>query len=92
MAFDRTAQDAAAQEIEAATAADKKAATMALARNGGLVLLVIIMALVAWLQARRRAKARAEATSYVVEQLRREAVERQNAQAALESMQAPLAL
>jgi flagellar M-ring protein FliF len=92
MAFDRTAQDAAAQEIEAAQAADKKAATMALARNGGLVLLVIIMALVAWLQARRRAKARAEATSYVVEQLRREAVERQNAQAALESMQAPLAL
>jgi flagellar M-ring protein FliF len=92
MAFDRTAQDAAAQEIEAAEAAEKKAATMALARNGGLVLLVVVMALVAWLQARRRAKARAEATSYVVEQLRREALERQNAQAALESMQAPLAL
>ena len=92
MAFDRTAQDAAAQEIEAAEAAEKKAQTMTLARNGGLVLLVVVMVLVAWLQSRRRAKARAEATSYVVEQLRREAVERQNAQAALESMQAPLAL
>ena len=62
---------------------------MALARNGGLVLLLVVMVLIAWLQARRRAKARAEATSYVVEQLRREALERQNAQAALESMQSP---
>ena len=89
MAFDRSAQDAAAQELEAAAAAEKKAQTMTLARNGGLVLLLVLMVLVAWLQARRRAKARAEATSYVVEQLRREAQERQSAQAALESMQSP---
>ena len=89
MAFDRSAQEAAAQELEAAAAAEKKAQTMSLARNGGLVLLLVLMVLVAWLQARRRAKARAEATSYVVEQLRREAEERQSAQAALESMQSP---
>jgi flagellar M-ring protein FliF len=42
---------------------------------------------VAWLQSRRKAKARAEATNFVVEQLRREALERQSAQAALEAMQ-----
>ncbi len=89
MAFSRTAEDAAAQELEAAAAAEKKAQTMSLARNGGLVLLVVLMVLVAWLQARRRAKARAEATSYVVEQLRREALERQNTQAALEAVQSP---
>ena len=90
MAFDRSAQDAAAEELEAAQAADKKAQTMSLARNGGLVLLLVLMILVAWLQARRKAKARAEATTYVVEQLRREALERQSAQAALESMQSPM--
>ena len=90
MAFDRSAQDAAAEELEAAQAAEKQARTVSLARNGGLVLLLVLMVLVAWLQARRKAKARAEATSYVVEQLRREALERQSAQAALESMQAPM--
>ncbi len=92
MAFDRSAQTAAAEELAAATAADKQAQTMALARNGGLVLLLVLMVLVAWLQARRRAKARSEATTFVVEQLRREALERQSAQAALASMQSPLAL
>ena len=89
MAFSRTAEEAAAGELEAAAAADKRAQTMALARNGGLVLLLVLMVLVAWLQARRKAKARAEATSFVVEQLRREALERQSTQAALESMQSP---
>jgi flagellar M-ring protein FliF len=89
MAFDRTAQAAASKELAAAAAADKKAQTMSLARNGGLVLLVVLLVLVAWLQARRKAKARAEATSFVVEQLRREALERQGSQAALEAMQSP---
>ena len=58
---------------------------MALIRNGGLVGIVALMVLVAWIQARRRAKARAEATSYVVEQLRRDALDRQAAQAAIEA-------
>lgn len=92
MAFDRTAQAAAAKELAAAQAADKTAQTMSLARNGGLVLLLVLMVLVAWLQSRRKNKARAEATSLVVEQLQREALERQRKQAALEAMQAPLAL
>jgi flagellar M-ring protein FliF len=55
---------------------------MSMIRNGGLVGMVALMVLVAWIQARRRAKARAEATSYVVEQLRRDALDRQAAEAA----------
>ncbi len=78
MPFDRTAEAAAAEELKASQAADKKAQTMTLVRNGGLVGIVALMILVAWIQARRRAKARAEATSYVVDQLRRDALERAN--------------
>ena len=84
MPFDRTAEAAAVEELKATQAAEDKAATMSLIRNGGLVGMVAIMILVAWIQARRRAKARAEATSYVVEQLRRDALARQ-AQAELEA-------
>ncbi len=87
MAFDRTAEAAAAEELEASVAAEKKAATTTLIRNGGLAGVLVIMVLVAWFQARRRAKARTEATSYVVEQLRRDALDRQAAadRAALEA-------
>jgi flagellar M-ring protein FliF len=94
LAFDRTAEAAAAAELEASEAADKKQATTALIRNGGLAGLLAIIVLVAWIQARRRAKARAEATSYVVDQLRRDALDRQAAQAAIEApvMPAMLAL
>jgi flagellar M-ring protein FliF len=89
MPFDRTAETAAVAELKASQAADKKAETMGLIRNGGLVGIVAIMVLVAWFQARRRAKARAEATSYVVDQLRRDAIDRQ-AQAAIEAPNAAL--
>jgi flagellar M-ring protein FliF len=92
MAFDRTAETAAAQELQASESAAKKAQTMSLIRNGGLAGLLVLVALVAWLQARRRAKARAQATSYVVEQLRRDALDRQTAQAAVEQSPAMLAL
>jgi flagellar M-ring protein FliF len=89
MPFDRTAEQAAVDELKASQEADKKAETMTLIRNGGLVGIVAIMVLVAWFQARRRAKARAEATNYVVEQLRRDAIDRQ-AQAAIEPPNAAL--
>jgi flagellar M-ring protein FliF len=92
MPFDRTAEAAAVEELEASQAADKKAETMSLIRNGGLVGIVALMVLVAWIQARRRAKARAEATSYVVEQLRRDALDRQQHQAALEAAPNPALL
>jgi flagellar M-ring protein FliF len=85
MAFDRSAEEAAAAELEATTQAEEKAATMTMIRNGGLVGLALLIVLVAWLQARRRAKARVEATEYVVEQLRREQLDRQAQQAALEA-------
>jgi flagellar M-ring protein FliF len=89
MPFDRTAEAAAVEELKATEAAEKKAETMGLIRNGGLVGIVAIMILVAWIQARRRAKARAEATSYVVEQLRRDAIDRQS-QAAIEAPNAAM--
>ena len=92
LAFDRTAETAAAAELEAAQAAEQKAATTTLIRNGGLAGLIAILVLAAWIQARRRAKARAEATSYVVDQLRRDALERQTAQAALEAPASPAML
>ena len=89
MPFDRTAEAAAVEELKATEAAEQKAATMALIRNGGLIGIVAIIILVAWIQARRRAKARIEATSYVVDQLRRDAIDRQ-AQAAIEAPNAAM--
>ena len=76
MVFDRTAEKAAAKELAAATSADKKASQMTMLRNGGLILLIAIMLLLAWLKSRKRAAARAEATDYMVEQLRKDAAER----------------
>ena len=91
MPFDRTVEQSAAAELAASQKAEKKAQTMTMARNGGLIVLVMLVVLVAWIQARRRAKARVEATDYVVEQLRRDAAERA-AQAELEPPAAMLAL
>jgi flagellar M-ring protein FliF len=76
MPFNRSAEEAAAAEIAAAEAAEKKAEMMSLARTGGLVLLVLLLLVGAWLRSRKRHKARAEATTYVVEQLRQQSAER----------------
>jgi flagellar M-ring protein FliF len=84
LAFDRSAEEAAAAELEASEKAEKDAATWTLIRNGGLAGLLVLIALVAWIQSRRRAKARTQATEYVVEQLRQEQLERQQ-RAALEA-------
>jgi flagellar M-ring protein FliF len=77
--FDRSAEDKAAEALAAAEAADEKAELMSMLRTAGLVLLVLLLALGAWLRSRRRDKARLQATSYVVDQLRREppAIERE---------------
>ncbi len=80
MPFDRTAEAAAAEELDASIAEEKKAETMGMIRTGGLAGLVVLIMAIAWLQNRKRNKARAEATSYVVEQLRREQAERAAAQ------------
>lgn len=74
--FDRTAEKAAQAELAAAKKADASANQMTLLRNSGLVVAVLVMLLLAWLKARKRAKARAAATSYVVEQLKAEQLER----------------
>lgn len=95
MPFDRTSEAATAKELEAAAAADKNAERMDLIRKAGLGLLVAVLLLVVWLKGRRRSKARKEATSYVVEQLRQEQAQRLAAaqqQVALEASPATMAL
>lgn len=88
MPFDRSAEEAAAAELTAAAAADAATARADLIRKGGIAGGILLMLLLAWFRARRRAKARAQATSYVVEQLKAE----QARLAALEPAAASLAL
>jgi flagellar M-ring protein FliF len=90
--FDRTAEKAAKAELAAAKKADAHAQQLTLLRNSGLVALVLLVLLLAWLKGRKHARARAEATSYVVEQLRQDALERSSAEAAVEPSAAMLAL
>jgi flagellar M-ring protein FliF len=80
MPFDRTADEAAAKELAQAEADRASARRMSLYRNLGLGAVVALMVLLAWVRARRRAKAREQATSYVVEQLRADAAARAEAQ------------
>ncbi len=74
--FDRTSEKAAAKELAAASKADKSAQQMELIRNSGLVVLVLLILLLAWLKGRKKTKARVDATNYVVEQLRQEQIDR----------------
>jgi flagellar M-ring protein FliF len=90
--FDRTAEKSAKAELAAAKKADASARQWTLIRNSGLVVLIALILLLAWLKGRRRARDRAEATSYVVEQLRQEAIDRNAAPAAVEPSAAMLAL
>jgi flagellar M-ring protein FliF len=90
--FDRSSEKAAKAELAAAAKADSSAHQMSLIRNSGLVVLVLLVLLLAWLKGRKHARARADATSYVVEQLRQDALDRSGAEAALEPSAAVLAL
>jgi flagellar M-ring protein FliF len=90
--FNRSVEKAAKAELAAARDAEASARQWTLIRNSGLVVLIALIVLLAWLKGRRRAKDRAEATSYVVEQLRQEALERAATQAAVEPSPAVLAL
>ncbi|GAA1540776.1 flagellar basal-body MS-ring/collar protein FliF [Nocardioides humi] len=76
MAFDRSAEEAAAAELQAARDADAAARRNSLLRNIGIAGGIALMVLLAWLQARRRAAARDEARAYLVEQLRGDAASR----------------
>ncbi|MBS42782.1 MAG: flagellar M-ring protein FliF [Nocardioides sp.] len=84
--FDRTAEEAAAAELEAAAAGAADAGREDLIRNIALGAGVLLILLLALLKGRRRAKQRAQATTLVVEQLRqdRQAIEAPATQALLE--------
>jgi flagellar M-ring protein FliF len=71
MPFDRTQQLAAAAALATQQKADAKAAMMSNIKTGGLAGVVLLSLLVAWLRGRKRRKVREEATTYVVEQLKR---------------------
>lgn len=88
MPFDTSVQEANQAELDAAAAAEAAAARADLIRKGGIAGAVLLFLLLAWFRARRRAKAREKATSYVVEQLKAE----QARLAALEQAPAALAL
>ncbi len=76
MPFDRSAEEAMNAELAAADKAEADAKRMALYKNVAIGLGVALLVAIAFWQQRRKAKARAEATSYVVEQLREEAAAR----------------
>ena len=69
MPFSTTAATQAAAALAASKKADAKAALMSQIKTGGMVGLVGIVLLLAWLRGRKRRKAREEATSYMVEQI-----------------------
>lgn len=76
MPFDRSAEEAMNAELEAAEKAEADARRNAMLKNVAIALGAgLLVGLVLW-QQRRKARARAEATSYVVEQLREEAAAR----------------
>ncbi|HEU5038077.1 MAG TPA: flagellar basal-body MS-ring/collar protein FliF [Nocardioides sp.] len=89
VAFDRSADEAAAAELAAAAKADEQARMWRWARNAGIALAVLAALILAWLRGKRRAKARDEATTYLVEQLRTDAAERAALAAAAEAQTTP---
>lgn len=70
MPFDRSLEEQAAADLAAAREAEKRSATFDLVRNIALGAMAALLVVLAWLTGRRRAKAREDATTYVVEQLR----------------------
>jgi flagellar M-ring protein FliF len=74
--FDTSLAEADAAALEAARAAEAAEARNRWIRNGALGGLVLLLVGLAWRRSRKHAKARQDATSYVVEQLRMEQAER----------------
>lgn len=74
--FNRSAQQAAQQELNSAAAAAAHARTMRMIRDIGIGVVIALIALLVWWRSRRKARAREEATTYVVEQLRADAAAR----------------
>ncbi len=71
--FDHSAQQQAAAELAAANKAESQARMWSIAKTGGLLLVVALILLIAWRRNRKREQLREQATTYVVEQIRRQA-------------------
>ena len=80
--FDTSVEDANAAALEEALAAEAAAKRDAWIRNGVLAGVVLLLVGLAWRRSRRATRAREDATTYVVEQLRQEQAERAALQAA----------
>jgi flagellar M-ring protein FliF len=76
MPFNHDAANQAAAELAAAQAKKDHDARMHLYRDVALGTVIAMMILLAWIKARRRSKAREQATTYVVDQLRADAAAR----------------
>ncbi len=72
MAFDRSSEEAAAEELAAAEAAERWDRIWDAVKVGGVMLLVAIVLLVVWLRSRRKSRERKEAADKLMEQLRRD--------------------
>ena len=90
--FDTSVQDANAAALQEAQAAEAAASRNVWIRNGVLGGIVLLLVGLAWRRSRRNARAREDATSYVVEQLRQEQAERAALQAAQDRAEAATAL
>lgn len=89
--FDTTSADAAAKELKAAEDDKRRDQLYSTLRTVGAVVALLLIGLFIWLRSKRKARQRMEATSYVVEQMRREAAERAAQQAALQAEAAAIA-
>jgi flagellar M-ring protein FliF len=90
--FDTSVEDANAAALEEAQAAEAAANRDAWIRNGALAGVVLLLVGLAWRRSRKNARAREDATTYVVEQLRHEQAERAALLAAEDRAEAATAL
>ncbi|MGN6129819.1 MAG: flagellar basal-body MS-ring/collar protein FliF [Nocardioidaceae bacterium] len=71
--FDHTAQQQAAAELAAQQKAESQARWFSIAKTGGLLLVLALILFAAWRRSRKREQLREQATTYMVEQIRRQA-------------------
>jgi flagellar M-ring protein FliF len=89
--FNRTAEKQAAAELKQQAQQSSIAKRNRMIRDGVLGVLACLVLLFLWMRGRKKARARAEATSYVVEQLRLDAAERAAATQVLDNPNPALA-
>jgi flagellar M-ring protein FliF len=92
MPFNRDAEKQAKADLAAADKAAAATQRYHLLRNAGVAAAVLLVLLLLWLRSRKQARQRQEATTYVVEQLRRDAADRAAAELAAAPSPATMAL